>query len=133
MHKEWKEWMNEAVWWWEYWGQFHQHFTRSFYTHRSQKRKKNSQLKQLVALLGSASVKAACKHFDEIDPSFQLAARKTMVKLTLGCVFLMVINFAFFQRGNLYFESSLWATQPNSRWKNAIKARTPFIKLQFSS
>ena len=40
----------------------------SFYARSSQKRKKDSQLKQHFALLGSASVKAAHKHIDEIDP-----------------------------------------------------------------
>ena len=54
----------------ETWGQFHQHFTSSFYAQRFQKRKKDSQLKQLFALLGSAGIKAAHKHVDEIDPSF---------------------------------------------------------------
>ena len=43
-------------------------FTPSLYTCRSQKCKKDSQLKQLFELLGSAGVKAACKHIDEIDP-----------------------------------------------------------------
>ena len=33
-----------------------------------QKRKKDSQVKQLFASLGSAHIKAAHKHFDEIDP-----------------------------------------------------------------
>ena len=41
---------------------------RSFYVRRSQKCKKDSQLKQLFALLGSAGVKAGRKHIDEIDP-----------------------------------------------------------------
>ena len=50
------------------WGQFHQHFTFSFYAYRSQKCKKDSQLNQHFALSGSASVKAACKHVGEIDP-----------------------------------------------------------------
>ena len=48
--------------------QFHQHFMSNFYTRRSQKHYKDSQLKQLFALLGSACVKAARKHVDEIDP-----------------------------------------------------------------
>ena len=48
--------------------QFHQHFTRSFYARRSQKRKKDSQLKQLFVLAGSVGIKAVCKHVDEIDP-----------------------------------------------------------------
>ena len=39
------------------------------FTHADPKSaKKDSQVKQLFALLGSASVKAACKHVDEIDP-----------------------------------------------------------------
>ena len=50
------------------WSQFHQHSTSSFYTCRSPKHKKGSQLKQLFALWGSAGVKAAPKHVDEIDP-----------------------------------------------------------------
>ena len=49
-------------------GQFHQHFTSGFYASRSQKHNKDSQLKQLFALLGSAGIKAVCKHVDEIDP-----------------------------------------------------------------
>ena len=40
----------------------------SFYEHRSQKRKKDSQIKQLFALLRPACVKAASKYIDEIDP-----------------------------------------------------------------
>ena len=47
---------------------FHHHFTCSFYTSRSQKHKKDSQVKQLFVLSGSAGVKAARKHIDEIDP-----------------------------------------------------------------
>ena len=34
-------------------GQFHQRFTSSFYARRSQKRQKDSQVKQIFALLGS--------------------------------------------------------------------------------
>ena len=47
--------------------QFHQHFMRSFYACWSQKGKKDSQLKQLLELLGSVGVKAAHKHVGEID------------------------------------------------------------------
>ena len=43
-------------------------FTHSFYARRSQKRKKLHNLTVFLALLGSASVKAAHKHVDEIDP-----------------------------------------------------------------
>ena len=50
------------------WCQFHQHFMSSFYTRRSQKRRKDTHVKQLFALLESACVKAAHKHVDEIDP-----------------------------------------------------------------
>ena len=39
---------------------------------QSQKVQKDSQLMQLFALLGSACMKTACKHVDEIDPWFQL-------------------------------------------------------------
>ena len=49
-------------------GLFHQHFTSSFYTCRSQKRQKSSQVKHLFALSGSECLKAARKHVDEIDP-----------------------------------------------------------------
>ena len=43
-------------------------FMHSFCMSRSQKCKKDSQVKQLFALLRSAHVKAACKNIDEIDP-----------------------------------------------------------------
>ena len=43
-------------------------FMHSFYAHRSQKQKRDSQVKQLLALSGSAGVKAAHKNIDEIDP-----------------------------------------------------------------
>ena len=49
------------------WVQFHQNFTCNFFSHRSQKCKKDSQLKQLFALLGSVQVKAGHKHIDEIE------------------------------------------------------------------
>ena len=42
-------------------------FTCSFYAHRSPKRKKLLELTVFFALLGSAFVKAAQKHVDEID------------------------------------------------------------------
>ena len=51
-------------------GQFQQHFMSSSYPRRSQKRKKDSQLKELFVLLQSAGVKAVRKHFDEIDPKW---------------------------------------------------------------
>ena len=40
----------------------------SFYACRSQKHKKDSQIKQLFALSGPAQVKAVPKHVDEMDP-----------------------------------------------------------------
>ena len=52
-------------------GSIHQHFTCSFYSHRSKKQKKTCHFKLLFLLSGSAGVKAAHKHVDEIDPSFQ--------------------------------------------------------------
>ena len=54
--------------------QFHQRFTSSFYTRRSQKRQKDSQVKQLFALSGSVCVKAVHKHVDEIHPRVRLKA-----------------------------------------------------------
>ena len=58
-------------------GQFHQYFTSSFYASRSQKRKKDSQVKQLFELFGSVCVKAGRRHVDEIDhPSFSLGGSK---------------------------------------------------------
>ena len=51
--------------------QFHQHFTSSFYARGSQKRKKDSQIKQLFALLGPVCLNAARKHVGEIDPRSQ--------------------------------------------------------------
>ena len=50
--------------------QFHQRSTSSFYVHRFQKRKKDSQVKHLFVLAGSERVKAARKHVDEIDLSY---------------------------------------------------------------
>jgi len=43
--------------------QFNQHFTDSFYTHRSRKGKKDSQVVSFFALLGSACIKTARKMF----------------------------------------------------------------------
>ena len=48
--------------------QFHQHFMHTFYARRSQKCKKESQVKQLFALTGSAHIKVARKHIGDIDP-----------------------------------------------------------------
>ena len=49
-------------------GQFHHHLTSSFHARRYRKRKKDSQIKQLFALLGPDHAKAAHRHIDEIDP-----------------------------------------------------------------
>jgi len=49
-------------------GQFHEHFTSSFYVHRSQKRKKTDGMTMFFALLESACVKAFHKKVGEIDP-----------------------------------------------------------------
>jgi len=43
------------------WGQFHQHFSSNFYTHRSWKRKKHWWLGFLLGLLGSELVKLLVK------------------------------------------------------------------------
>jgi len=44
----------------------------AFYTRRSQKCKKLLDLTVFFALLGSACIKAACKHIGEIDTSYKL-------------------------------------------------------------
>ena len=49
----------------EIWGQFHHHFTRSFYTRRSQKL---LDLTVFLALSVPAHVKSSRKHVDENDP-----------------------------------------------------------------
>jgi len=49
------------------WGQFHRHFTQSFYTSISQKRKNYSQVIGHFALLGSTCAEAFRKHVGEID------------------------------------------------------------------
>ena len=64
------------------WGQFHHNFMRSFYARRSQKRKKDSQLKQVFA---PVCVKAARIHVDEIDatcsPTFCAKKKKNVLLL----------------------------------------------------
>jgi hypothetical protein len=51
-------------------GRFHQHFTRSFYESKSQKRKKKTDSKtESLALLGSESVKAARKMLVKSTPA----------------------------------------------------------------
>jgi len=50
------------------WGQLHQHFMQSFYAHRFQKIKNDSQVIGHFALLVSTRIKASRKHVGEIDP-----------------------------------------------------------------
>ena len=47
-------------------------FTRSFHMHRSQKRKRNSQVKHLFALLWYAWLKTACKMLMKLTPGNSL-------------------------------------------------------------
>ena len=54
------------------WGQFHQHSTSSFYARRSRKCKKLLDLTVFFALLGSSSVKAACRMLMKLTPGFYL-------------------------------------------------------------
>ena len=61
------------------WSQFHQHFTCSFYTRRSQKRKNDSQLKQLFSLSGSACVKAACKMLVKLTPGGEFVSNTELI------------------------------------------------------
>ena len=53
------------------WGQFHQHYTNSFYTCRSQKRKKLLELSVFFSLLESACIKAACKMLVKLTPGLK--------------------------------------------------------------
>ena len=50
------------------WGQFHQHSTSSFYKRRSQKHKKDSQVKQLYCAFGICAHKSCLQNAGEIDP-----------------------------------------------------------------
>ena len=58
-------------------------FMRSFYVRRSKKRKKDSQLKQLFALLGSVCLKDARKHVGEIDPRQQVTVVLFLVQVSI--------------------------------------------------
>ena len=49
-------------------GRFHQHFTSSFYTCRSQNRKKDCQVKQLYCAFGICASKSCSLNVGEIDP-----------------------------------------------------------------
>jgi len=53
---------------WNNWGRFHQHFTPSFYTHRSQKRQKYSQVVSLFFPFGICFCKRFASNVGEIDP-----------------------------------------------------------------
>ena len=62
--------------------QFHQHFMRSFYASRSQKRQKDSKLKQLFALSGSVGIKASNEHVGEIETWGTHTSRREISKGT---------------------------------------------------
>jgi len=68
---------------------------------RYQRHKIQSSRQYLLALLGSAHVKAACKHVDEIDPCFQNEEKiDTPLSLPdkIDCIsiFLSIASFAIF-------------------------------------
>jgi len=72
-------------------------FKQSFYVHRSQKCKKDSQIISHFALFGSICVKAAHKYVSEINPRFQFMSsffvQKPFVKLySLGFVIFWQMN-----------------------------------------
>ena len=50
-------------------GQIHKHSTSSFYAGRSQKRKNDSQVKQLFSAFGICQPKSCSQIVDEIDPT----------------------------------------------------------------
>ena len=96
-------------------GQIHHHFTCSFYERRSQKHKKDSQVKQLFALLGSVGVKAAHKQVDEINPKskglkwqlFQKERFFVQTKIT------KMESYIIWERNTLHFQKflgKLWNT-----------------------
>jgi len=64
------------------WAQFHQRSTYSFYTRRSQKRKKILTTWLTLSLLGTTCVKSARKYVGEIDPWF----RSNLGPETLVCI-----------------------------------------------
>jgi len=55
----------------ESWCQFHQHFTHSFYTRRSQKRKNDSQVVSLFYTLGICVHKSFAHKMFDIDPRLE--------------------------------------------------------------
>ena len=58
---------NVEKWLIKTWGQFHQHFTSSFYVCRSRKRKKRQSIHVAIWASGIARIKAEHKQVDEID------------------------------------------------------------------
>ena len=62
-------------------GNFSNVLTSSFYIHKSKKHQKLLELTVFLALLGSACVKAACKHVGEIDPRFRFYKRTLLLFL----------------------------------------------------
>ena len=104
------------------WGQFHQLFKRSFYVCRSQKRQKDSQLKQLFALSGSVGVKAARKYVGEIDPWPPQLQRDTKTVLFIWGkkiqipIWVVLLIQVFLQN---YFEQDLLC-----KWHKGSKLRT---------
>ncbi len=65
------------------WGWFHQHFTYSFYTPRSQSAKKTDGLTVFLRILGSVGVKPECKMLMKLTPGVLrlLAQKHTLVKI----------------------------------------------------
>jgi len=80
-------------------GQFNQHFTRSFYTQRSQKHKKTLTTWLSFLLLGSAPVKAVCKHVGKITSSIKPSRQITP---SVNFISILGVNFgAIFWRQEL--------------------------------
>jgi len=64
--------------------QFHQYFTWSFYRRRSQTlKKKTVKLSVFFALLGSESIKCACKMLVKLTPSYWQI--KMLIKIDFKC------------------------------------------------
>jgi len=76
------------------WGRLHQHFRRSFYTLRSQKRIKDWKLDCLFAHLGYLYLKALRKHVKEIDPwcPKNWFLKNISLHLSVVLIFLFVIH-----------------------------------------
>ena len=67
--------------------------TRSFYAHRSQKRKKMLDLTVFFALLGSACVKAACKMLVKLTPDLHDMNKEMSAVIVVFVVVDVVRNF----------------------------------------